>query len=177
MALVNLLSGRQRRNRHRELTYRHGGRGGGRRGDVWRELTEIYSTMCKTDSQWEFAVWFREVKQGFCDRLKGRGLEAGTWVYLCWFLVVYDRKPQNSGKQLSFNLKIKMKILNVLKENSWHWHGVLLWRGDGETWCAALGYSGQIGWREIVIQSQCQTRDILQQEMVLSSGNIAWYRT
>ena len=56
MALVNLLSGRQRRNRHRELTYRHGGRGRGRRGDVWRELTEIYSTMCKTDSQWEFAV-------------------------------------------------------------------------------------------------------------------------
>ena len=115
MALVNLLSGRQRRNRHRELTYRHGGRGGGRRGDVWRELTEIYSTMCKTDSQWEFAVWFREVKQGFCDRLKGRGLEAGTWVYLCWFLVVYDRKPQNSGKQLSFNLKIKNENTECFK--------------------------------------------------------------
>ena len=29
--------------------------------------------------------------------------------------------------QLHFNYKtLKMKILNVLKENSWHWHGVLV---------------------------------------------------
>ena len=37
MALINLFSGQQRRNRHREQTYGHRGRGGGRRGDVWRE--------------------------------------------------------------------------------------------------------------------------------------------
>ena len=39
---------------------------------------EIYNTMCKTDSQWEFAVWLRELKQGLCNRLKsGMGMEMG----------------------------------------------------------------------------------------------------
>ena len=28
---------------------------------------EIYNTMCKIDSQREFAVWLRELKQGLCD--------------------------------------------------------------------------------------------------------------
>ena len=37
MALMNLFSGQQRRNRHREQTYGQGGRRGWRRGDVWRE--------------------------------------------------------------------------------------------------------------------------------------------
>ena len=27
---------------------------------------EIYITVCKTDSQQEFAVWLRKLKQGFC---------------------------------------------------------------------------------------------------------------
>ena len=30
-----------------------------------------YITMCKIDSQWEFAVWLREHKQGLCDNLEG----------------------------------------------------------------------------------------------------------
>ena len=37
MALMNLFSGQQWRNRHREQTYGHGGKRGGRRRDVWRE--------------------------------------------------------------------------------------------------------------------------------------------
>ena len=38
---------------------------------------EIY-TICKTDSQREFAVWLRELTQGLCDRLKaGMGREVG----------------------------------------------------------------------------------------------------
>ena len=37
MALMNLFSGQQWRNRHREQTYGQGGRRGWRRGDVWRE--------------------------------------------------------------------------------------------------------------------------------------------
>ena len=28
---------------------------------------EIYNTMCKIDSQQEFALWLRELKQGLCD--------------------------------------------------------------------------------------------------------------
>ena len=32
---------------------------------------EIYNTLCKIDSQWEFAVWLREIKQGLYDYLEG----------------------------------------------------------------------------------------------------------
>ena len=32
---------------------------------------ETYITMCKIDSQWEFFVWLRKVKQGFCINLEG----------------------------------------------------------------------------------------------------------
>ena len=31
---------------------------------------ETYNTMGKTDSQWEFAIWLRELKQGLCDNLE-----------------------------------------------------------------------------------------------------------
>ena len=30
---------------------------------------ETYITICKIDSQWEFAVWLRKLKQGFCINL------------------------------------------------------------------------------------------------------------
>ena len=37
---------------------------------------EIYNTICKIDSQWEFAVWLRELKQELCDNLEGWDVEA-----------------------------------------------------------------------------------------------------
>ena len=37
MVPMNLFSGQQWRNRHRKQTYGHRGRGGERRGDVWRK--------------------------------------------------------------------------------------------------------------------------------------------
>ena len=37
---------------------------------------EIYNTICKIDSQWEFEVRLSKLKQELCDRLKGgRGRE------------------------------------------------------------------------------------------------------
>ena len=33
--------------------------------------TEIYTTICKMNSQWEFAVWLRKLKQGLCTTLEG----------------------------------------------------------------------------------------------------------
>ena len=57
MALMNLSSGWQWRNRPREQTYGQGGRRGGRRGMYGERNIEIYYTTCKTDSQWEFAVY------------------------------------------------------------------------------------------------------------------------
>ena len=32
---------------------------------------ETYITVCKTDSQWEFAVYLRKFKQGLCINLEG----------------------------------------------------------------------------------------------------------
>ena len=32
---------------------------------------ETYITICKIDSQWEFAVWLRKFKQGLCINLEG----------------------------------------------------------------------------------------------------------
>ena len=32
---------------------------------------ETYNTICKIDSQWEFAVHLRELKQVLCDNLEG----------------------------------------------------------------------------------------------------------
>ena len=36
---------------------------------------EAYITMYKIDSQWEFAVWLRELKQELCNNLEGWGGE------------------------------------------------------------------------------------------------------
>ena len=61
-------------------------------GEMYGERnTEIYNTICKIDSQWEFAVWLRKLKQGLCDYLEGWDGEGdgreGTWVYL-WLILV-----------------------------------------------------------------------------------------
>ena len=36
-----------------------------------RSNMETYITICKTDSQWEFAIWLRKLKQGLCIKLEG----------------------------------------------------------------------------------------------------------
>ena len=77
---------------------------------------ETYITICKIDSQWEFAVWLRKLKLGLCINLgvglggrrewasKGRG-----YMYTYgWFMLRFDRIQQNSVKQLSFNEKKKL---------------------------------------------------------------------
>ena len=70
MVLKNLFTGQQWRNRHREQTY-----GGGERGEegetFGKSNTETYITICKINSQREFAVWLKKLKQGLCDNLEG----------------------------------------------------------------------------------------------------------
>ena len=39
---------------------------------------EIYITIYKIDSQWEFAVRLRKLKQGFCINLMGWDWEGGS---------------------------------------------------------------------------------------------------
>ena len=38
---------------------------------VGKSNMETYITICEIDSQWEFAVWLRKLKQGLCVSLQG----------------------------------------------------------------------------------------------------------
>ena len=70
LVLKNLFTGQQWRNRHREQTYGHGETG--EEGEMYgKSNMETYITMCKRDSQREFAVWLRKLKQGLCINLDG----------------------------------------------------------------------------------------------------------
>ena len=65
MVLKNLFAGQQWRNRHREQTYRYGD--WGRDSEMYGESNmRTYITICKLDSQQEFAVCLRKLKQGLC---------------------------------------------------------------------------------------------------------------
>ena len=70
IVLKNLFTGQQWRNRHRGKTYEHGERGGA--GEMYgKSNMETYITICKIDSQQEFAVWLRKLKKGLCLNLEG----------------------------------------------------------------------------------------------------------
>ena len=70
MVLKNLFIGQQWRNRHRKQTYGHEERGG--EGEIYgKSNMETYIAICKIESQWELAVWFRKLKQGLCINLEG----------------------------------------------------------------------------------------------------------
>ena len=70
MIMKNLFTGQQWRNKHREQTYEHGERGG--EGEMYgKRNMETYITICKIDSQREFVVWLRKLKQGLCIKPKG----------------------------------------------------------------------------------------------------------
>ena len=77
MVLKNLLTGQQWRNRYREQTYGQGERGG--EGEMYgKSNMDTYITICKIDSQQEFAICLRKLKQGLCinlERWDGEGDE------------------------------------------------------------------------------------------------------
>ena len=84
----NLFARQQWRERHREQTYGHGEREG--EGEMYGESdTETYITICKIDSQREFAVCLGKLKQGLCINLEwgdgagdGREVQEGV-LYVC----------------------------------------------------------------------------------------------
>ena len=87
MILKNLFTGEQWRNRHREQTYGHRERGG--ESEMYgKSNMETYITICKIDSQQEFAVWLRKLKQGLYINLdwwdgKADGREVQKGVDIC----------------------------------------------------------------------------------------------
>ena len=60
-----------------EQTYGHGGWSGMGRNGYRESNMETYITICKTESQWEFAVRLRGLKQGLCINLDARDGEGG----------------------------------------------------------------------------------------------------
>ena len=58
---------------------------------------ETYITICKIDSQWEFAVWLRKLKQGPWLNLEGwngegdgrRSKREGMYICICIYVYVY----------------------------------------------------------------------------------------
>ena len=74
---------------------------------------ETYVTICKIDSQWEFAVWLRKLKQGLCINLGGgmgremggRFKREGIYVYL-WLIHVEVRQKTRFCIAITLQLKI-----------------------------------------------------------------------
>ena len=71
---------------------------------------EIYIAICKIDSQWEFAIWLRELKQALCNNLEGedeegdgRRFKEGTYVCL-WGHVIWQ-KTTKFCKAITLQLK------------------------------------------------------------------------
>ena len=105
--LMNVPAGQQLRCRHKEQTCGHSV------GSWARELREqcgnVHIPICKTHSQWEFAVWCRELKllyenlKGWCG-MGGRFKMEGRYIYTYgWILLIYGRNLHNIVKQLSSN--------------------------------------------------------------------------
>ena len=75
IVLMKFSAGQQWKNRHTEQIYTHKG-GEEETGEMYGESNmETYITICKIDSQREFAVWLRELKQGLCISLEEWGRE------------------------------------------------------------------------------------------------------
>ena len=78
---------------------------------------ETYITICKIDSQQEFAVWLRKLKQGLCINIeRGMGREKGgrfkrEWMYIYLWLIHVEvwKKQENSVKHYP-SIKNKLYI-------------------------------------------------------------------
>ena len=91
-------------------------------GEIYEESNmETYITLCKIDSQQEFAVWLRKLKQWLCINLEkggmgrektGRLRREGTNVYLWLIHVEVGQKTTKFCKSTILQLKNKL-IKNI----------------------------------------------------------------
>ena len=80
-----------------------------------KSIMETYITVCKIDSQWEFAVWLRKLKQGLCTNLEGWDGEGdgrevqreGIYVYLWLIHVEVQQKATKFYKAIILQLENK----------------------------------------------------------------------
>jgi len=79
-----------------------------------------YITICKIESQWEFAVWFRELRLGLCDNIE-RWDEEEAWVYL-WLILVdvwlkttkFCKANRVQLKRIKWQKKKKLRVHSAL---------------------------------------------------------------
>ena len=94
-------------------------------GEMYGESNiEIYNTICKIDSQWEFAVWLRELKQGLCNNLEGwdgegdeREAQKGGDICIPMAHVDVWQKPTEHCKAITFQLKMNKLKTDMTKTN------------------------------------------------------------
>ena len=85
---------------------------------------ETYITIGKIDSQWEFAVWLRELNLGVCNNLEGWDGEEGgreregTWVYLWLICVDVWQRPTQYCNEVILQLKKKKLFFNLKKNKN-----------------------------------------------------------
>ena len=106
---------------------------------------ETYISICKIDSQWEFAVWLRKLKTGALYQPRGvgsggrweGGSKAGGYMYTYgWVMLRFDRKQQNSVMQLSFNKKETKWPRNSIPK--WNSHTQEKWKHIHKTPCTPM---------------------------------------
>ena len=77
-----------------------------------KSIMETYITICKIDSQWEFAVWLRKLKQprgvGMGREMGGRFKREGKYEYLWLIRVGVWQKPIQLCKAIILQLKNKL---------------------------------------------------------------------
>ena len=81
---------------------------------------ETYITICKIDSQWEFAVWLRELKLGLCDSLEecdgeGGGMEVQEGGDICIPMADYVEVWQKTTKFCKAIILQKDKLIKKYK--------------------------------------------------------------
>jgi len=91
---------------------------GGRRGwDAWKEWHGNLCPICKIDSQWEFAVWLRDLKPRLCNNLEGwdggkkegGSREKGHMHPYGWFTLKFGRNQHTHKDKLSKMWKNKKR--------------------------------------------------------------------
>ena len=117
---------------------------------------ETYITICKIDSQWEFPVWLRKLKQGLCINLEGwdgegDGREFQKGGDIC--IPMADSVPGGSDG----------KYLPAMQRPGFNpWVGKISWRrkwqptpvflpGKSHGWRSLVGYStwGRKSWTRL----------------------------
>ena len=112
MVLQNLFARQQWRNRHRKQTYGHG-EGEGEDEMYGESNMETYITISKIDSQQEFTVCLRKLKQGLCINLEGWDAEGdvkvqeGIYVHLWLIHLEVWQKTEEFCKAIILQFKNK----------------------------------------------------------------------